>query len=391
VGRARSQLIIKKEGKMMADESEQAVEPDWYGEPNFTIVPHWAAIAVTGVIYVPVIPLGHLPDLYLVPASFFKTDPSFKAALTESLSSFGLAEKQHDARIELRQYLLIAIQDCSEKVIRDALAMSDMVLAMFSKKAEIARMQFLHWDRRSGQAIGVVREDGIWRPILHQNRNDGPAIVIPPAPDFWDMFIGNALRGSLSELDGRLFTCMEWQREAEFSPHIIHRFAFLWIALESMLPDGECSEAAVVRRFSLVAFSPAGADSQIIRGNAAYKAFADEHPNPHNREWRKAIAEMYRYRCAILHDGATDLNSLDISSQKIQWFYQLAKQLLVWVQTLAVESLKSNEPDLANFWSDFVFSYLYSERNQNVKKHLARSQKLFAFDWENEIWPEPLF
>ena len=87
----------------MADESQQAVERDWYGEPNLSIVPYWAAIAVTGVIYVPVIPLGHLPDLYLVPASFFEADPSFKTALTESLSSFGLAEKQHDARIELRQ------------------------------------------------------------------------------------------------------------------------------------------------------------------------------------------------------------------------------------------------------------------------------------------------
>jgi hypothetical protein len=109
------------------------------------------------------------------------------------------------------------------------------------------------------KAVGVVREDSVWRPILHPNRNDGPTIVIPPAPDFWDMLIGNALRGSLSGLDGRLFTCMQWEREAEFSPHITHRFAFLWVALESMLPDGECSEAEVVRRFSLVAFSPAGA------------------------------------------------------------------------------------------------------------------------------------
>jgi hypothetical protein len=158
-----------------------------------------------------------------------------------------------------------------------------------------------------------------------------------------------------------------------------------------MLPNGECSEAEVVRRFSLVAFSSAGADSQVIRNNPAYKAFSDEHPNPHNREWRKAIGEMYRFRCAILHDGATDLNSLDISPQKIQWFYQLAKLLLAWVQALAIESLKSNGMELGTFWSSFVLDYLYSERNQTVNGDLARSDKLFTFDWENNVWPEPLF
>jgi Apea-like HEPN len=375
----------------MPDESEQSPELDWYRNPDLSIVPHWAAIAVTGVIYVPVIPLGHLPDLHFVPASFLETDPSFKAALAESFSSFGLAEKQDDARIEHPQYLLFAINDCSETVVRNALAICDMALAIFSKKTEIARLQFLHWDRRGGRAVGVVRENGVWEPILRSNRNDGPAIVFPPAPDFWDTFLGNAVRSSLSELDGRLFKCLEWEREAEFSPHITHRFAFLWIALESMLPVGECSAAEVVRRLSLVAFSPAGADSQIIRANDAFRTFSELHPNPNNRKWRRAIEEMYRYRCAILHDGSTDLNSLDISPQKIQWFYQLAKQLLGWVQALAVESLKSDQTDLVTFWSNFIMSFLYSEINEHVDEHLAKSEKLFAFDWKNNTWPEPPF
>jgi hypothetical protein len=98
---------------------------------------------------------------------------------------------------------------------------------------------------------------------------------------------------------------------------------------------------------------------------------------------------MYRYRCAILHDGSTDLNSLDISPQKIQWFYQLAKQFLGWVQALAVESLKSDQKDLAMFWSNFIMSYLYSEINEHVDEYLAQTEKLFAFDWENNTWPEP--
>lgn len=87
--------------------------------------------------------------------------------------------------------------------------MCDMALAIFSRKAEIARMQFLRWDRRGGCAVGVIRENGAWKPILRPNRKDGPAIVIPPAPDFWDVFLWNAVRSSLSELDGRLFKCLE--------------------------------------------------------------------------------------------------------------------------------------------------------------------------------------
>jgi hypothetical protein len=55
--------MIGEEGKIVAEEPKQAAERDWYGEPDLSIVPHWAAIAVTGVIYAPVIPMGYLPDL----------------------------------------------------------------------------------------------------------------------------------------------------------------------------------------------------------------------------------------------------------------------------------------------------------------------------------------
>jgi hypothetical protein len=96
----------------MQDEPEESPELAWYRNPDLSIVPHWAAIAVTGVIYAPVIPLGHLPDLYLVPETFLETDPSFKAAIAESFRSSGLAEKQNDATIEHPQYLLFAINHC---------------------------------------------------------------------------------------------------------------------------------------------------------------------------------------------------------------------------------------------------------------------------------------
>jgi hypothetical protein len=84
---------------------------------------------------------------------------------------------------------------------------------------------------------------------------------------------------------------------------------------------------------------------------------------------------MYRYRCAILHDGSTDLNSLGISPQKIQWFYQLAKQLLRWVQALVAESLKSDKTDLAMFWSTFDMGYLYSDKNDHVEADLAQNRE----------------
>ena len=113
----------------------------------------------------------------------------------------------------LPQFLLFAISDCSETVIKNALAICDIALAMFSKKTEIARLQFLHWDRRGGTAVGAFREHDAWKPMLRPNRKNGPAIVFPPELDFWDVFLGNAIRSSLSELGDRLFKCLEWERE----------------------------------------------------------------------------------------------------------------------------------------------------------------------------------
>ena len=50
---------------------------------------------------------------------------------------------------------------------------------------------------------------------------------------------------------------------------------------------------------SLVAFSPTDADSQLIRADSTLRSFFELHPNSYSKKWRKAIKEMYRYRCAI--------------------------------------------------------------------------------------------
>ncbi len=109
----------------MAGEPEELSLPEWFRDPDLTLVSNWAAIAVTGVIYAPVIPLGLGPDLHLVPASFLEIEPTFKKALAESFHSFGLAEVQCDATVALPQFLLFAISDCSETVVKNAMAICD--------------------------------------------------------------------------------------------------------------------------------------------------------------------------------------------------------------------------------------------------------------------------
>ncbi len=328
--------------------------------------------------------------MYLAPLSYFGEDTAFGKALGQSFDSFGL-RADLDVTYSHPKVLLVPLSEASDLAVKNALLVSDMALAFFNKKYFSAKARFLNWDRRIGVAVGAHgnKKRG-WTPILKPAQMLGPAIVKPIKKDFWDWLLAAYLRGKLPELADRLVKCLEWERESAFTPHITHRFAFLWIGLESMMPISECDQGALVRRYSLVAFAPRGADSRKIRENPAMRALLEQHPNPYGRKWVKAIEEMYRYRCAILHEGSTDLNSIEITPRKLSWFGHLAKHLLTRVEGLAINALVDQETDVGVFWSDYVLRYLYSDRNHWLKNGTLLGSHLIGFDWEKADYPEPV-
>jgi ribosomal protein L24E len=155
-----------------------------------------------------------------------------------------------------------------------------------------------------------------------------------------------------------------------------------------MMPTGECDEGSVIRRYSLVAFAPRGADLQIIRADSKTLSFFEQHPNPNAKKWAQTIREMYRYRCAILHNGSTNINSIEINPKKIDWFCHVAKHLLMRVENLAINALIDKETEVKSFWSGYIIGYLFSSRNHWQANGTLLRNDLITFDWENSNYPE---
>jgi len=356
---------------------------------NLSVHDSWVAFAITGLITTPVIPLGQAPDMYLVRQSNFEAGgvDGFVDALNESFQSFEFSA-QYDISLRDPILLLMPIVDSSIETVRDVLIFADMALAIFNRKYFSARARFLNWDRRTGTAIGVIRSGQTWNPIKRPNQLSGPAIVKAIENDFWDWFLSAAIRSQLPELGERLFRSIEWERESFSSRHATHRFAFMWVGLECMLLDGECDQGSLVRRFSLIVAAPRGADSKKIREDSTLQPYAKEISNPDAKKWVRAIEEMYTYRCAILHDGSSDLNSNEINPAKVDWFYHLANFLAHRVQGLAIKALIDGVQNTNTFWSDYVYRYLYSEKNDWPVNGVVIQGNLINFNWENGRYPE---
>lgn len=350
---------------------------------------HLLVVSISGMITAPIISLGHGPDLYIAKVSDFKraNDTGFIEALTNSFHSFGF-QSNHDIALNDPKVLIIPINEGSELAIKNALIFSDIALAIFNKKYWSSKAQFLNWDRKNGVAIGAVRSFNVWKPIQRPTQTPGPAIVRSIAPDFWDYLLSSFLRNKLSNLGEALIKCMQWQRDADFSPHITHRFAFMWVGMESMMPEKEVIQGDFIRRYSLLVGAPRGADSKIIFANAAQKLIFDKNPNKNTKKWVKTIEEMYEYRCAILHEGSNDLVSTFINPKKVDWFYHIAKHLCLKVQSLAINGLIENITTVNDLWDNFAINFLYSNKNRSISNGEFFKDDLIEFDWENRYYPD---
>ncbi|MEZ8065155.1 MULTISPECIES: hypothetical protein [Vibrio] len=344
----------------------------------------WVAVVVTGMITTPVVPLGLGPDMYICKVSDLPESMKspFSSSLKSSFESFGL-EASEKLTLNNPKLLIVPTVNTDEDTVKNALIVADMALALFNKKYFSAKARFINWDRSQGKAIGVVCNEGNFEPITSSNSPFGPGIVKALETDVWDWLLGHFLRGTLNDLGKRIYKCLEWEREAQFSSHITHKFAFNWIGLEAMLPDKECTDSAFVRRYCMVIGAPRGADSKAIMDTLVDNEKFKSNINPMGKVWVKEIKEMYQYRCAIFHEGSSELNSEDIDPKRVEWYYHLTNTLTMRVIGYAVQALIDGVETIEDFWANFMVNHLFSDQNHWLKNGTFHLNDILQHDWEN--------
>ncbi|MCE7535592.1 hypothetical protein [Aliivibrio fischeri] len=345
---------------------------------------YWLAVAVTGMITAPIVPLGLGPDMYICKESDLPENVrnSFSSSLKKSFESFGL-EASEKLTLNNPKLLIVPLCDAEEETIKNALIVADMALALFNKKYFSAKTRFISWDRQQGKAVGVISSQHKFSPISDSSSPFGPGIVQPLGTDIWDWLLGDFLRGTLNDLGKRVYKCLEWEREAQFSSHITHKFAFNWIGLESMVPDNECTDSALIRRYCMVVGAPRKADSFAIMNSLGNSEIFKGNINPMGKVWIKEIKQMYKYRCAIFHEGSSELTSEEINPKRVEWYYHISKTLSMRVVGYAIQALVSGVDNIDDFWSKYMVEQLFSENNHWIKNGTFHLNDILNHDWEN--------
>lgn len=350
---------------------------------------YWVAFAITGVMAIPPCGLGLGPDLYLLPVKNDAADgtgPLCKA-VEESFASFGILDHK-PLTLGTVKVILIPMRDVSEYGVKVALMVADMALSIFNKKVFSSRARLVEWHRKDGVAVGAILTGGKLSPIASKSKSAGPALIQAPDADAWDTFLHQTLTNTLSPLGIALRKCMEWEREAQQTANITHRFAFLWIALESMLPREEKDGPGCGKRFSILTGSPSGYYSNILRKDEGKKSFLQDYTNPDGKQWRNALEEMYRYRCEILHEGGTEFSSDTMDPLKVDWYGKLAGALCVRITGLAIGALGSEVKTVEDFWDEFVPGYLYSADNHWFTNGMFFYEHLIRHDWSSGVYSD---
>lgn len=345
---------------------------------------YWLAVVVTGMITAPIVPLGLGPDMYICKESDFPENKrnQLSDSLKSSFESFGL-EASVKLTLNNPKLLIIPICNADDDTVKNALIVADMALAIFNKKYFSAKARFINWDRHQGKAVGVLSSEKTLSPITDSSSSFGPGIVQPLGTDVWDWLLGNFLRDTLNDLGKRVYKCLEWEREAQFSSHITHKFAFNWIGLESMIPDNECTDSALVRRYCMIVGAPRKFDSRAIMNVVQDSDNFKSNVNPLGKAWAKKLKQMYQYRCAIFHEGSSELTSKQIDPQKVEWYYHITKTLNMRVIGYAVQALVDGVDNIDDFWSNYMVNNLFSENNHWLKNGTFHLNDILEHDWEN--------
>jgi hypothetical protein len=340
----------------------------------------WLAVPIVGIFLVNEVSVGTTNQVSLLRAS--KLDHPLKdellRALQNSIQDWGLT----GATIQDVHVLFMPLSDTSPNTIRTSLINGKIALSILSRKLfMVACPQYLLWDRQQGCAVGAVYQDNKWEAI-RRPLPSGFTLVKSLPKNFWDIFFDIILKGGVDEVHQALLSNLEWERASLESSHDTHKFAFEWIALESGMMRGERDEGAFVKRFSLLAAAPSQYYWTKIQKDPSAKLILDGNKNPYTKEWQKAIKEMYKYRCAILHDGAVDTTSVVIDTMKVDWFWHLAEHLNARLVLLLVDAIIKNIHTLNDVWESHAVNFMYSPDNHWIQTKTFIDKFIINHDWK---------
>jgi len=348
----------------------------------------WVAFAITGVMTIPPIGLGMGPDLYILQEQedCGSLGNCFKS-VSLSYKSFGVSDPT-PLTLGRVKIILIPMKDVSAYGIKVSLMVADLALSVFNKKVPFAKTRLIEWHRRDGVAVGSVYENGTWKALDPGKRIYGPGLIRAPEQDFWDLFLNKALTQTLSPLGNALHKCMEWHKESGRTANVTHQFAFSWIGMESMLPATEKSQAGAGKRFPILIGVPSKYYGSKFRkeNNLKLQDFLTGFGNPYAGEWKDAIANMYNFRCEVLHEGGTDFTS-DIDASKIDWYAKLAEFLCDRLISLGGLALSSGVDNVDDFWETFIPNYLLSVHNHWLTSGVFFGDHLINFQWKDGLLP----
>lgn len=349
----------------------------------------WVAFAVTGVLSTPPIGLGLGPDMYLIQDS---KDSNYGAAqlfsaVDQSFKEFGVTDHT-PLTLDYIKVLLIPMKDVSDYGIKVGLMVADLALSVFNKKVIMARARLINWHRRDGVAIGAVFENGKWTALKTRNTAMGPGLFSDPGTTHWDKFLHHNLLGNLTPLGKALSKCMSWDRESQQTGNISHRFAFSWIGLESMLPQGEKDGTGAGKRFPLLMGVPSKYYSKMINEDQNLKNYLISTPNPDGKRWKNVIADMYTYRCEIFHEGGTEFTSDNIEPLKADWYAKVADFICDRLVTLGGMAFNENVETIEEFWDSYVLHFLLSGNNHWHRSGVFFGSHIINFDWASGLFPE---
>lgn len=349
----------------------------------------WVAFAVTGVLSMPPIGLGLGPDMYLIqdpknPDS--GTSPLF-SAVEESFQDFGVTDHT-PLTLGFIKVLLIPMKDVTEYGIKVGLMVADLALSVFNKKVIMARARLINWHRRDGVAIGAIFEHGKWAALKTKNTAMGPGLRWDPGTSYWDKFLHDNMLGKLTPFGKALSKCMSWDRESQQTANISHRFAFSWIGLESMLPPNEKDGPGAGKRLPILIGTPSKYYSKKINENEDLSEFLAATSNPHAKDWKGVIDDMFRYRCEIFHEGGTEFTSDTIEPLKADWYAKVADFLCDRLVTLGGMAFNDNVATAEDFWDSYVLDFLLSPKNHWNASGVFFGEHLIKFDWSSGLYPE---
>lgn len=349
----------------------------------------WVAFAVTGVLGIPPVGLGLGPDMYLIQDQKRPEAGMGQLfhAVDESFRLFGITD-HIPLTLGFIKVLLIPMKDVSEEGLKIGLMVADVALAVFNKKVPMARTRLINWNRRQGEAVGALFEDGEWKPIIAKNTAMGPGLMYDPGLSHWDKFLHDTITGQLTPLGAALGKCMSWDRESQRTANINHRFAFSWVGLESMLPSNEKDGPGAGKRFPLLVGALSKYYSKIVHQNDALKEFHAVNQNPYGKKWKEVIDDMYRHRCEIFHAGGTEFLSESIDPHKADWHSKLADFLCDRLVSLAGAAFEQGVESVEDFWELFLPGFLLSDSNGWIKTGVFFGEHIINFEWKDGVYPE---